>query len=79
MQIGIYVFVAHLLAIPYTNTSINPARSLGASIVAGIWDNHWLFWVAPLCGGALAGAVYRFYKLCGFESLNVGQDADHKV
>ncbi|KAI8620394.1 aquaporin-like protein [Chytriomyces sp. MP71] len=79
MQIGIYVFIAHLLAIPYTNTSINPARSLGASIIAGIWDNHWIFWVAPLCGGALAGVVYRFYKFVDYESLNAGQDADHNV
>ncbi|TPX75722.1 hypothetical protein CcCBS67573_g03037 [Chytriomyces confervae] len=79
MMIGIYVFIAHLLAIPYTNTSINPARSLGASIITGTWDNHWIFWVAPLCGGAIAGLVYRFYKIVGYETLNAGQDADHVV
>ncbi|KAJ3027395.1 UNVERIFIED_CONTAM: hypothetical protein HDU68_003908 [Siphonaria sp. JEL0065] len=77
MLIGVYVFIAHLLAIPYTNTSINPARSIGASIVAGIWTDHWLFWVAPLLGGGIAGAIYRGYKLIEYESLNPGQDADH--
>ncbi|KAJ3006780.1 UNVERIFIED_CONTAM: hypothetical protein HDU68_003892 [Siphonaria sp. JEL0065] len=77
MLIGIYVFIAHLLAIPYTNTSINPARSFGASVISGIWTDHWLFWVAPLLGGALAGAIYRGYKFIEYETLNPGQDADH--
>ncbi|KAI9345567.1 aquaporin-like protein [Obelidium mucronatum] len=77
MMIGTYVFIAHLLAIPYTNTSINPARSFGASVAAGVWNDHWLFWVAPLGGGALAGAIYRGYKYVEYETLNPGQDADH--
>ncbi|KAJ3138809.1 hypothetical protein HK100_012205 [Physocladia obscura] len=77
MLIGVYVFVAHLIAIPYTNTSINPARSFGASIVAGIWTDHWVFWVGPLLGGAIAGAIHRGYKYVGYEELNPGQDADH--
>ncbi|KAJ3284025.1 hypothetical protein HDU79_008581 [Rhizoclosmatium sp. JEL0117] len=77
MMIGIYVFIAHLLAIPYTNTSINPARSFGASVVSGIWNDHWLFWVAPLVGGASAGIIYRLYKAVSYETLNPGQDADH--
>ncbi|KAJ3027394.1 UNVERIFIED_CONTAM: hypothetical protein HDU68_003907 [Siphonaria sp. JEL0065] len=68
MLIGIYatkmhahtdittVFTAHLLAIPYTNTAINPARTFGAAIVIGNWDSHIsLFWLAPLTGGAIAG------------------------
>ncbi|KAJ3138808.1 hypothetical protein HK100_012204 [Physocladia obscura] len=76
MMIGVYVFVAHLIAIPYTNTSINPARSFGASIVAGIWNYHWIFWIAPLLGGAIAGVIYRGYKLIDYEKLNPGQDAD---
>ncbi|KAI8618148.1 aquaporin-1 [Chytriomyces sp. MP71] len=79
MMIGVYVFVAHLLAIPYTNTSINPARSFGASIVTGIWKDHWIFWVAPLVGGALAGLVHRLYKFVEYEDLNPGQDAAEKL
>ncbi|KAJ3076364.1 hypothetical protein HDU98_003946 [Podochytrium sp. JEL0797] len=77
MQIGVYVFICHIISIPYTNTSINPARSFGAAVVSGIWTNHWIFWIAPLCGGALAGGIYRFYKAIEYESLNPGQDADH--
>ncbi|KAJ3203404.1 hypothetical protein HDU82_006617 [Entophlyctis luteolus] len=79
MIIGVYVFIAHLLAIPYTNTSINPARSFGASVITGIWTDHWVFWVAPLLGGAIAGGVYRFYKAVDYESLNPNQDATEKV
>ncbi|KAJ3076362.1 hypothetical protein HDU98_003944 [Podochytrium sp. JEL0797] len=77
MQIGVYVFVCHIISIPYTNTSINPARSFGAAVVSGIWTHHWLFWIAPLCGGAVAGGIHRFYKAIDFETLNPGQDADH--
>ncbi|KAJ3006778.1 UNVERIFIED_CONTAM: hypothetical protein HDU68_003890 [Siphonaria sp. JEL0065] len=80
MFIGIYVFTAHLLAIPYTNTSINPARTFGAAIVTGNWDSHIsLFWLAPLTGGAIAGGIYRFFKFFDYECLNPGQDADGSV
>ncbi|KAJ3228735.1 Aquaporin-4 [Chytriomyces hyalinus] len=74
--IGIYVFIAHLLAIPYTNTSINPARSFGASIVSGSWKDHWVFWIGPLSGGYVAGLVYRLYMIADYTELNAGQDAD---
>ena len=52
--------VAHLLLIPYTGTSINPARSLGPAIVSGIWKDQWVFWIGPLLGGAIGGVLYRF-------------------
>ncbi|KAJ3400487.1 hypothetical protein CcCBS67573_g03034 [Chytriomyces confervae] len=74
--IGIYVFIAHLLAIPYTNTSINPARSFGASVVSGSWKDHWVFWIGPLLGGYVAGLVYRLYMIADYTELNAGQDAD---
>ncbi|KAJ3063461.1 hypothetical protein HDU98_000738 [Podochytrium sp. JEL0797] len=77
MMIGVYVFIAHINAIPYTNTSINPARSIGASIVSGVWTDQWIFWVAPLAGGALAGLIHRGFKFADYETLNPGQDADH--
>ncbi|KAJ3063459.1 hypothetical protein HDU98_000735 [Podochytrium sp. JEL0797] len=76
MQIGVYVFVCHIISIPYTNTSINPARSFGASVAANVWNDQWLFWVAPLCGGAIAGGIYRFYKAIDYHMLNPGQDAN---
>ena len=60
LLIGLTVSVAHLLLIPYTGTSINPARSLGPAIVSDHWDDHWVFWVGPLLGGAIGGVLYRF-------------------
>ena len=51
----------HLISITFTNTSVNPARSTGPALFVGGWAlaQLWLFWLAPLVGGALAGAVYR--------------------
>ena len=50
----------HLISIPVTNTSVNPARSTGQALFVGGWalQQLWLFWVAPIVGGALAGVVY---------------------
>jgi len=72
--IGSIVFVGHLVAIPVTGTSMNPARSFGASVVAGKWDHHWVFWVAPLLGGVLASCVYRIFDFFNINALNGAQD-----
>ncbi|KAI8618147.1 aquaporin-like protein [Chytriomyces sp. MP71] len=77
--IGIYVFVAHIISIPYTNTSINPARSFGAAMVTGVWENHDIFWSAPFAGAACAALIYKVFKIVGYEQLNAGQDSDGKV
>jgi len=61
LLIGLTVTAAHLVCIPYTGTSINPARSLGPLVVTGTFDiNHWVFWVGPLVGGVLGGILYNF-------------------
>jgi aquaporin Z len=62
IAIGLCLTLIHLISIPVTNTSVNPARSLGPAIFEGGWalGQVWLFWVAPLVGAALAGAAYRF-------------------
>jgi aquaporin Z len=51
----------HLISIPVTNTSVNPARSTGVAFFAGGWavGQLWLFWIAPIVGAALAGLTYR--------------------
>jgi aquaporin Z len=51
----------HLISIPVTNTSVNPARSTAPALFVGGWAvaQLWLFWLAPLLGGALAGVLYR--------------------
>jgi aquaporin Z len=62
LAIGLTLTLIHLVSIPVTNTSVNPARSTGPALFVGGWaiQQLWLFWVAPLVGGALGGAVYRW-------------------
>lgn len=62
LAIGLALTLIHLVSIPVTNTSVNPARSTGPAIFVGGWAlaQLWLFWVAPLVGGALGGVVYRW-------------------
>jgi len=61
IAIGLALTLIHLISIPVTNTSVNPARSTGPALIAGGWalQQLWLFWVAPLIGGALGGFVYK--------------------
>jgi aquaporin Z len=61
IAIGLALTLIHLISIPVTNTSVNPARSLGPAVFVGDWavGQLWFFWVFPLIGGALAGLVYR--------------------
>ena len=60
IAIGLCLTLIHLISIPVTNTSVNPARSTGPAIFAGSWalSQLWLFWLAPILGAALAGIVY---------------------
>ncbi len=60
--IGLGLTLIHLISIPVTNTSVNPARSTSQAIFVGGWaiKQLWLFWVAPIVGAALAGLVYKF-------------------
>jgi len=62
IAIGLGLTLIHLISIPVTNTSVNPARSLGVAIYVGDWAlaQLWLFWVAPITGGILGALVYRF-------------------
>jgi aquaporin Z len=62
LAIGFALCLIHLVSIPVTNTSVNPARSTGPALFVGGWalQQLWLFWVAPLLGGALGGVLYRW-------------------
>jgi aquaporin Z len=62
IAIGLCLTLIHLISIPVTNTSVNPARSTGVALFAGGWalQQLWLFWVAPLVGAALAGLAYHW-------------------
>lgn len=61
IAIGLGLTLIHLVSIPVTNTSVNPARSTGVAVFAGGWalSQLWLFWVAPVAGGILGAVVYR--------------------
>jgi len=62
LAIGLMLTLIHLISIPVTNTSVNPARSTGPALFVGGWAlaQLWLFWVAPLLGGAAGGLLYRW-------------------
>jgi aquaporin Z len=62
IAIGLALTLIHLIDIPVTNASVNPARSTSQALFVGGWALHqlWLFWVAPLLGGAIGGVVHRF-------------------
>jgi aquaporin Z len=62
IAIGLALTLIHLISIPVTNTSVNPARSTGVAIFVGDWAlaQLWLFWVAPIVGALLGAVVYRF-------------------
>lgn len=62
IAIGLALTLIHLISIPITNTSVNPARSTGVAVFVGDWATAqlWLFWVAPIFGGLLGAAIYRY-------------------
>lgn len=62
IAIGLCLTLIHLISIPVTNTSVNPARSTAVALFVGGWAiaQLWLFWVAPIIGGILGAAIYRF-------------------
>ena len=62
IAIGLCLTLIHLISIPVTNTSVNPARSTGVALFVGGWAiaQLWVFWVAPIAGAVLGAVVYRF-------------------
>lgn len=64
IAIGLGLTLIHLISIPVSNTSVNPARSTGVALFQGTWavDQLWLFWLAPIVGAILAGIVYKFFE-----------------
>jgi aquaporin Z len=64
LAIGLALTLIHLISIPVTNTSVNPARSTGPALMVGGWalQQLWLFWVAPIIGAVLAGGLWRWLR-----------------
>lgn len=62
IAIGLALTLIHLISIPVTNTSVNPARSTGPALIVGGWaiQQLWLFWLAPILGAVVGGGIYRW-------------------
>ena len=60
LAIGLAITMCHLWAVPYSGAGMNPARVFGPAVVSNHWDNHWVYWVAPLVGGGVGALLYDF-------------------
>jgi len=58
--IGGMVFLIHLIAVPLTGASVNPARTFGPALISGFWEFHWLYWAAPILSGIIAGLIMNY-------------------
>ena len=78
LAIGLALTLIHLISIPVTNTSVNPARSTGVALFAdtAAMGQLWFFWLAPLVGGALGALIWRFLLMPGETLDHVGGDAE---
>jgi aquaporin TIP len=65
IAIGLVVMLDHLVGVPLTGASLNPARSFGPALVSGTWADHWVYWIGPLAGGALAALFHTHVDMIG--------------
>ncbi|XP_024371484.1 aquaporin PIP2-1 [Physcomitrium patens] len=83
LPIGFAVFMVHLATIPITGTGINPARSFGAAVIynrSKPWNDHWIYWVGPFLGAALAAAYHQYVLRAGpFKSLGSFRSAPSHI
>ena len=61
LAIGLTVLVDHLVGVPLTGASMNPARSFGPAVIKGVWGDHLIYWVGPLIGAAIAALIYQYF------------------
>jgi aquaporin-4 len=60
IAIGGMIFLLHLVGVPLTGASMNPARTLGPAIISGHWEFHWIYWVGPIVGAIIAGLIMQY-------------------
>jgi aquaporin-4 len=60
LAIGGMIFLIHLVGVPLTGSSVNPARTFGPALISGFWDYHWMYWAAPITGAIIAGLIMNY-------------------
>ena len=60
LAIGGMIFLIHLVGVPLTGASVNPARTFGPALISGFWEFHWIYWVGPIIGGIIAGLIMNY-------------------
>lgn len=60
ISIGGMVFLLHLVGVPLTGASMNPARTLGPALASGFWEFHWIYWAGPIIGGIIGGLIMNY-------------------
>ena len=60
LAIGGMIFLIHLVGVPLTGASVNPARTFGPALISGYWDYHWMYWAAPITGAIIAGLIMNY-------------------
>ena len=60
LAIGGMIFLLHLVGVPLTGASMNPARTFGPALISGFWEFHWIYWVGPIIGGIIAGLIMNY-------------------
>ncbi len=70
IAVGLTVGFCALMGGPITGASMNPARPLGPAVIGGLWQAHWLYWVAPITGMMAAGWTYDFLRLADGSTLH---------
>src|SRR5574340_1358159 len=60
LAIGGMIFLIHLVGVPLTGASVNPARTFGPALISGYWDYHWMYWAGPIVGAVIAGLVMNY-------------------
>jgi len=63
ISIGGMIFLLHLVGVPLTGASMNPARTFGPALASGSWEFHWIYWLAPIIGGIIAGVIMNYVFL----------------
>lgn len=58
--IGGMIFLDHIVGVPLTGASMNPARTFGPALISGYWDYHWIYWAGPIVGGVIAGLIMNY-------------------